>query len=96
MPCLWVTIHGEKHCFPIPVLIEKVPKPIPPNWPDLELAVTVVQLVEDVKPAVRDTELTKALTAACNGFIQKVQNGLPKGVELSMADELMQPGTKVA
>ena len=81
--CLYVTINGERHCFPIPVLIDRFPKRPDPNYVDLELAVTILQLVEDVKPQVRDAELTRSLTQTCTRFIQQVQNGLPQGVELS-------------
>jgi hypothetical protein len=91
-----LTINGVKHCFDIPVMINRDFRPIPPNFPELELAITVQQLVDMVKPAVRDTELTKALTVASTRFIQQVQKELPKGVELIEAEEHVQPQSKVA
>jgi hypothetical protein len=83
-------INGVKHCIPVPALIGPEIGPINPNYPELELAIAVEQLVERVKPVVRETELTKALTAASTRFIQQVQKDLPKGVELTKAKEQME------
>jgi hypothetical protein len=79
-----MTISNKRHCFDIPDLVNQdyFHRPPPPNYPELELAATILQLVEHIKPAVRDTEFTKSLTELSTRFIQKVQEGLPKGVEL--------------
>lgn len=81
------TINGVNHCFDIPVLIDIDPKPPDPNFPELELAIAVLQLVEKVKPVVRETELTRAITEASTRFIQQVRKELPKGVELTRVSE---------
>jgi hypothetical protein len=89
-------INGIEHCFPVPELIDIDLKPPDPNFQELELAIAVERLVEKVKPVVKETELTKALTAASTGFIQQVQKELPKGVELHKAEEQVQRQAKVA
>jgi hypothetical protein len=78
------TFHGVRHCFDVPLLIDKNVLHVPPpqNFPELELAVTVLELVNHVKGQVRDTPLTKALTQASSQFIQQVKQELPQGVEL--------------
>jgi len=83
---LCLMIHGQRHCFPIPVLVENfhVPHgPGPVNMPELELAVSVLQLVEAVQPVVQGSALTKQLAEVSQHFIQQVQAGLPPGVELT-------------
>jgi hypothetical protein len=79
-----MTINGKRHCFDIPELVNQdyFHRPPPPNYPELELAATILQLVEHIKPAAHDTEFTKSLTELSTRFIQKVREGLPKGVEL--------------
>ncbi|HVO23250.1 MAG TPA: hypothetical protein VMW56_06440 [Candidatus Margulisiibacteriota bacterium] len=79
-----ITIHGKRHCFPVPALIEKIhfPGPGPVNFPELELATAVLQLVNAVQPAVKNSQLTKQLGEVATQFIQQVQKGLPQGVEL--------------
>jgi hypothetical protein len=86
-------VNGVKHCVPVPAAIDR--DPVSPNWPELELATSVLQLVERVKAVVKDTELTRALTTASTHFIQQVQKELPKGVELTATKEV-QTQTKVA
>ncbi len=76
-------INGVEHCIPIPELIAIDLRPPDPNFPELELAIAVEQLVEKVKPVVGDTDLTRAITEASTRFIQKVQKELPKGLELN-------------
>jgi hypothetical protein len=68
----------------VPVLIEKfhVPGIGPVNMPELELAVSVLQLVSAVQPSIPDSQLTRQLGEAATGFIQQVKKGLPQGVEL--------------
>jgi hypothetical protein len=79
-----ITIGGEIHCFDVPILIEKVPlKPHPGNYPELELAVTVLHLVNVVQPAVKNSQLTKQLSEVATQFISQVQKGLPQGVQLN-------------
>jgi hypothetical protein len=80
-------INGVKHCIPIPELINIDLKPPDPNFPELELAIAVEQLVEKVRPAVGETELTRAITDASTRFIQKIQKELPKGLELTRVTE---------
>jgi hypothetical protein len=79
-----MTIHGKRHCFDVPELVnpEFFHRPPPPNYPELELATTVLQLVDFIRPVVRDTEFTKGLTELSTRFIEQVREGLPKGVEL--------------
>jgi len=83
-----ITIHGRRHCFPIPVLIEKIhlPGPGPVNYPELELATAVLQLVKAVEPHAAKSELTKKLSETATQFIQQVQKGLPQGVELRQSE----------
>jgi hypothetical protein len=77
------TINGKRHCFRIPVLIPDIPhRPVPGNYPELELAIAVLQLVKVIQPAAKDSQLTKQLSEVAKGFIQQVQKGLPQGVEL--------------
>jgi hypothetical protein len=81
-------INGTRHCFDIPLLVDREhlrPGPPPPNYPELELAATILELIDFVKPAVRDTEFTKNLTEVTTRYIQRVKEGLPKGVEISTA-----------
>jgi hypothetical protein len=77
-----ITIHGRLHCFPIPVLIH-IPHPPPPNnYPELELAISVLQLAQMIQHAVPESQLTKQLTDVATHFVQQVQKALPHGVEL--------------
>jgi hypothetical protein len=82
-----IVINGKRHCFPLPVLVEKfhIPGPGPVNFPELELATTVVDLVKSVQPRVGQSQLTKQLVDVSTQFIQQVQKGLPSGVELHEA-----------
>jgi hypothetical protein len=75
-----ITIAGQKHCFPVPTLIDQnvIRRPPPNNYPPFELAVSVLMLVQ----AVPASELTKQLTQVATSFIQQVQKDLPKGVEI--------------
>ena len=78
-----ITIDGQRHCFPVPELIrEKFPPPPPGNYPELELASAVLELVNFVQPVVARSQLTKQLREVATQFIQQVQKGLPQGVEL--------------
>ncbi|HWA03946.1 MAG TPA: hypothetical protein VG819_10520 [Rhizomicrobium sp.] len=79
-----ITIHGVRHCFVIPLLVEKfhIPGPGPVNYPELELAVSVLQLIEHIRPNVKQAEFTDRLADVARGFIQQVQKGMPQGVEL--------------
>ena len=79
-----IMINGVKHCFELPLLIKpEFKKPEPHNYPELELAATVLQLVNVVQPAVKDSQLTKQLSEVATQFISQVQKGLPQGVELN-------------
>jgi len=78
-------IGGHVHCFPIPVLGPPVVIPHGPgpvNYPELELAATVMQMAEAVQHAVPESELTKQLTEVAGRFVDQVRAGLPDGVEL--------------
>lgn len=79
-------IHGIKHCFDVPELVDPnfFHRPLPQNYPELELAATVISLVEHIKPMVKDTDFTKSLAELSNKYIQKVKEGMPKDVELTV------------
>jgi len=79
------TINGRKHCFPVAELVDlsKVPRPGPINFPQLELAVTVIGLVDVVEKRGRNSEFGAKLLDISKAFLQEVRNGLPKGVELT-------------
>ena len=78
------TIQGKRHCFRIPVLIPDIPRRPPPPWnyPELELAIAVLQLVHVIQPAAPESQLTRQLSEVSTHFIQQVQKGLPQGIEL--------------
>lgn len=73
-----------RHCFKIPEFVdaENFKKPEPVNMPPLELAATVLSLVEFAEQFVHDKALTSELTEVANRYIQKVREGLPEGVEI--------------
>jgi hypothetical protein len=77
---LCINIGGQKHCFPVPSLIDitRIHIPKPTNYPPFELAVTVQQLVA----ALPASELSKELSAVASRFIHNVQKQMPQGVEL--------------
>jgi hypothetical protein len=76
-----ITIHGKRHCFDVPVLIDKsvIRRPPPGNFPALDLAASVLILTEAVPKSELSTELARVATA----YIDQVKAGLPKGVELT-------------
>lgn len=80
------TIHGVRRCFPVAALINDINRiihrPPPENMPELDLAVTVLQLVQAIQPAIGNSEFAAKLESVSRGFIKNVQEGLPKGVEL--------------
>jgi hypothetical protein len=78
-------LQGHKICIDIPLLVQKpFHKPPPPNFPEIELAATVLELVEFVGPSVPESKLAKELHGAATNFMQGVQKQLPQGVELKM------------
>ena len=83
-----IKISGQRHCFPVPVLIEKIhlPGPGPVNFPELELATAVLQLVKAVEPHAAKSQLTKQLGEVATQFIQQVQKGLPQDVEFKQIE----------
>jgi len=85
MPSFCYTINGQKHCFDIPALVDlsRIHGPGPINFPQLELAVTVIGLVDAIEKTGRNSELGVKLLEVSNAFIQNVRTGLPKGVELT-------------
>jgi hypothetical protein len=64
----------------VPSLIDRdvIKRPPPNNYPPFELAIAVLDLVS----VVPNSELSKQLTEVATQFIQQVQKGLPKGIEL--------------
>lgn len=80
------TINGVRHCFPVAALIDNIDRiihrPPPNNFPEFDLAVTVLQLVQALQPAIGNSEFANKLEIVSRGFIKNVQEGLPKGVEL--------------
>lgn len=84
MPSLCYKINGQKHCFEIPTLVDlsHIHGPGPINFPQLELAVTVMGLVQSVEKT-RKSELGTKLLDVSNAFLQEVRKGLPQGVELT-------------
>lgn len=75
-----ITINGQMHCFAVPSLIDRsaILRPGPNNFPPLELAIAVLELVQ----AVPESELSQSLTQLAAGFIERVRAGLPAGVDL--------------
>jgi hypothetical protein len=84
MPSLCYKINGQRHCFEIPTLVDlsHIHGPGPVNFPQLELAVTIVGLVHAVEKT-RKSELGTKLLEVSNAFLQEVRAGLPQGVELT-------------
>lgn len=72
------------HCFKIPEFVdaENFRKPEPINMPPLELAATVISLVEFAEQFEHDKTFTTELAEVANRYIQKVKEGLPEGVEI--------------
>lgn len=85
MPSLCYKINGQKHCFEIPTLVDltHIHGPGPVNFPQLELAVTVIGLVQAVEKAGRKSEFGTKLIDVSKAFLQEVRTGLPQGVELT-------------
>jgi hypothetical protein len=77
---LCITIGGKKHCFPLPTLVDRqyIHKPPPPNFPQLDLAISVLELVA----VVPESDFSKELSHSANRFIDEVRKGLPAGTEL--------------
>ena len=84
MPSLCYKINGQKHCFEIQTLVDlsHIHGPGPVNFPQLELAVTVMGLVQTVEKN-RKSEFGAKLLEVSNAFLQNVRAGLPQGVELT-------------
>ena len=80
-----ITIHGERHCFDIPLLIDKsvIKRPPPNNYPAFDLAATVLVLTE----AVPKSDLSVQLAQVASNYVNQVKAGLPKGVELTQVKE---------
>jgi len=89
-------VHGINHCFPIPNLVDDSyftqlhVGPGPVNYPELELAGTILSLVEVIDPQIKDKGFTKSLTDVANNYIQKVREGLPKEVELTRRAKVLE------
>ncbi len=90
MPHFCININGQRHCFEIPVLINRFQiKPPPPNnYPPFELALAVQELLSVVRPLTPNSPLVKQLDEVSSKFINEVQAGLPKGVEFFHGDEV--------
>lgn len=67
---------GKRHCIPVPMLIEEfhVPGPEPVNFPELEVATSVLQLVKTALPSGTKSALSSQLSEVTNSFIRDVQN----------------------
>jgi hypothetical protein len=77
-------IGGRRYCFKVPLLVAIPIKPPEPwNFPQFDLAATVLELARVVGPS----ELSKQLSDVCTGFIESVQKQLPKDVEIVMAQK---------
>ena len=77
------TIAGKKYCIYVPLLVQWPPiKPPPRNFPELELAATVLELVRAVGPS----ELSKQLSEVATRFVGNLQKQLPQGVEIVMGE----------
>ena len=79
------TFNNVKHCIDIPLLVDRehLHRPPPPNFPELDLALSVLELVDFLKPQLKDSELSRSLTDVSTRFIQQVQRQLPTGVEIT-------------
>jgi hypothetical protein len=79
-----ITFAGKKHCFDIPLLVDRsvIKRPPPNNIPQLELAATVLEMVRVVGPS----ELSKELSGVASRYIANLQTQLPKGVEIQTAE----------
>ena len=77
-----ITIGGKRYCFEVPLLVEipHIKRPGPVNFPEFDLAATVLEMVRVVGPS----ELSKELSAVATRFIHSVQKELPQGVEIVM------------
>ncbi len=78
-----------KRCFELREFVE-IPsiKPEPPgNFPELKLAITVLSIIDYVKPVLKDSELMKRFADVANEFIEKVRADLPKGVSIQHQPE---------
>ena len=86
---LCITISGRRYCFPVPLLVEKIhlPGQGPINYPQLELAIAVIDLANAVRPLSDSPEFTNELVAISTRFIEGVRKGLPAGVELKQPNE---------
>ncbi|HTO83139.1 MAG TPA: hypothetical protein VMQ73_12930 [Methylomirabilota bacterium] len=81
-----ITIGGKRHCFPVPVLVEKIHVPPPNNYPPFELAVTVLDLVKAVESVGAKSPLGDQLKQTATAFLDQVQKELPKGVTLHQTE----------
>ena len=84
MHLICFTINGKRRCIEIPILVQKpIRVPPPNNFPELELAFTVLELVQAVKPS----ELSKQLIDVSNRYVEDLKNQLPQGVEINEAKQ---------
>jgi hypothetical protein len=81
-----ITVGGQKHCFPVPLLVDQIHRPPPNNYPPFELALTVLELAKVAGPS----PLAKELTEVSTRFIEEVRKQLPKGVSISLDGERME------
>jgi hypothetical protein len=80
-----IIINGKKHCFDVPLLVDRdiFKRPPPPeNFPELELAATVLEMVHFVGAS----ELSKQLSDVATRYIGNLQKQLPKDVEIETAE----------
>lgn len=83
-----ITIGGKVHCFTIPLLFrpDVVHIPHPTNYPELELAASVLYLVRALQPVIEGSTFAQQLAEVSSRFVQQVQSGMPKGVELHQGE----------
>jgi hypothetical protein len=80
------TVGGHRHCFSVPILVEKIHVPPPKNYPPFELAITVLDLVKAVESVAGKSQLSDQLKQTANAFVQQVQKELPEGVTLQQTE----------
>jgi hypothetical protein len=86
--CISFSIDGRTRNIRIPLLIDTNirQRPVPGNLAELELAATVLALVEHIKPVTHDVDFTRELTEVSNRYIRFIKKGLPAGVDLNLTD----------
>src|SRR5579859_1369809 len=78
-------IHGKQACFPVNTIVDTTlvrrPGHGPINLPPFELAVTMIELVNQFEGS-QHSDLGNKLIEVSKAFIEQTKAGLPKGVEI--------------